>query len=123
MNQDIKLTKIFIKDLRLACKIGVGETERRKKQPVLINITLWTNAKLAGETDDIEQTVDYEDVYLQIIKFTEGSSFHLLERLAEEIAKICLDQPKVEEVNVKVEKLKALKFAGSAGVEITRIKK
>jgi len=123
MSQDIKLTKIFIKDLTLDCKIGVTEIERREKQPVLINIILWANVKLAEKTDDIEQTVNYEDVYLQIIKFAGKNSFHLLERLAEEIAKICLTKQVVEKVEVRVEKPKALKLAASAGVEIIRTKK
>lgn len=116
------LSKIFIKDLRLECKIGVTEIERQKKQPVLINITLWADAESAGQTDDIAQTVNYEDIYLQIIELVEGSSFHLLERLAEEITKICLKNILVQKAEVRIEKPKALKLAASAGVEIIRKK-
>lgn len=116
------LSKIFIKDLSLKCKIGVTERERQKNQAVLINITLWADTNSAGETNDIEQTVDYRDVYLQIIDLVEQGSFYLLERLAEEITQICLRQSRVEKVEVRVEKPKALKLAASAGVEIIREK-
>lgn len=122
INHDIELTKIFIKDLRLECKIGVTDIERRKKQPILINIALWGDVKTAGETDDVVQTVNYESIYLEIIKFVEGNSFHLLEKLAEGIANICLTKQRVDKVEVRVEKPKALKLAGSAGVEIIRTK-
>lgn len=117
------LTKIFIKDLTIACRIGTTEAERKEKQSVLINITLWVDAIKAGETDDITQTVNYYDVYLKIIELGERGPFNLLERLAEEIALICLDLPKVKRAEVRVEKPKALKLAASAGVEIDRIKK
>lgn len=123
MNQNIELTIIFIKDLTLKCKIGVTDIERQKKQPVLINIIFWANVKTAGETDDITQTVNYNYIYLQIVELIDHNSFHLLERLADEIAKICLSHVKIERVQVRVEKPNALKLAAGAGVEIIRIKK
>jgi len=123
MNQDIKLTKIFIKDLSLECKIGVAEIERHKKQPVLINIILWVDTKRAAETDDIAHTVNYKDIYLKIVELAGQNSFHLLERLAEEVAKICLKNILVQKTEVRIEKPKALKLAACAGVEIIRIKK
>lgn len=123
MNRNKTLTKIFVKDLIVPCRIGVTDIERQKNQPVLININLWVDAKSAGEADDITQTVNYEDIYLQIIKLAEKNPFHLLERLAEEIAKICLAKLRVEKVEVRVEKPKALKLAACAGVEIVREKK
>jgi FolB domain-containing protein len=117
------LSKIFIKDLRLECKIGVTEIERQKKQPVIINVTMWVDVSRAGETDDINQTVNYEDIYLQIIKLVEEGSFRLLELLAEEITRICLQNILVQKVEVRVEKPKALELAASAGIEIVRNKK
>jgi dihydroneopterin aldolase/D-erythro-7,8-dihydroneopterin triphosphate epimerase len=120
MNRNNILTKIFIKDLVVSCIIGASKLERQEKQPVLINVTLWTDAGKAGETDDLAETVNYKDIYLEIIKLVEHGSFQLLEKLAEEIAKICLGQLRVEKVEVRVEKPKALKFAASAGVEIIR---
>ncbi len=122
MDEKNILTKIFIKDLSVGCKIGVTKLERQKKQSVVINIILWVDTGQVGKTDDIAQTVNYEDVYLQIIKLAEKNSFHLLETLAEEIAKICLTKQRVEKVEVRIEKPKALKFAMSAGVEIVRKK-
>ncbi len=117
------LSKIFIKDLQLACKIGVSETERQEKQPVSINITLWVDTKRAVETDDIKHTVNYKDIYLKIVELVGQNSFHLLELLAEEVAKICLKNILVQKAEVRIEKPKALKLAARAGVEIVRIKK
>ena len=50
----------------------------------------------------------------------EASRFYLVEKMASEIADICLSEPRVERVTVRVEKPGALRFARSVGVEITR---
>jgi dihydroneopterin aldolase len=43
-----------------------------------------------------------------------------VERLATEIARVCLEHPGVQRVTVRVEKPGALRFARSVGVEIDR---
>ncbi len=50
----------------------------------------------------------------------EASSFYLVERLAAEIAAICLADTRVEAARVVLEKPGALRFARSVGIEIVR---
>jgi FolB domain-containing protein len=56
----------------------------------------------------------------RVIKLVEESEFYLVEKMAAEIAAICLEDPRVEEVSVRVEKPGALRFTRSVGVEIHR---
>jgi FolB domain-containing protein len=53
-------------------------------------------------------------------EFVESSSFFLVEKLATEVARLCLRDPKVERVDVRVEKPGALRFARTVAVEISR---
>jgi len=46
----------------------------------------------------------------------------LVERLAEQIANICLEHPRVQRVKVLLDKTGALRFARSVAVEIVREK-
>jgi FolB domain-containing protein len=41
---------LFIKDLRLSCIIGVGDFERKEKQPIVVNIR-FPRASIGGESD------------------------------------------------------------------------
>lgn len=116
------MDRIFIKNLLLRCIIGVNEEERRDKQDVIINISLYGDFKKACSTDNFENAVDYRDITKKVIGLVEKSSFFLVEALAQKIADICLEFPLVEEVEVRVEKPGALRFAESAGVEIRRKK-
>ncbi|HOK08624.1 MAG TPA: dihydroneopterin aldolase [Candidatus Hydrogenedens sp.] len=115
--------KIHIRDLQVRCIIGIQPEERREKQDILINITLFTNIEMAGKSDDINDTLDYKMVKKEILKFVENSSFFLIEKLAEEVAKICLSHEKVKGVTVTIDKPGVLRFARSVAVEITRMKK
>ncbi len=117
------MDRILIRDLAARCIIGVNEEERREKQDVLINITLYADLSKACQSDRFEDTVDYRSIKKRIMKMVEGSQYYLVEALAEAVAGICLSNPKVAEANVKVEKPSALRFARTVGVEIVRTQK
>lgn len=114
--------KIYIRDLQVRCIIGIEPDERKEKQDILLNIILYTNCQPAGKTDDINDAVDYKKVKKSILNSIENSSFYLIEKLAEEIANICLTFEKVKGVTVTVDKPGVLRFAKSVAVEITRMK-
>jgi dihydroneopterin aldolase/2-amino-4-hydroxy-6-hydroxymethyldihydropteridine diphosphokinase len=112
--------QIQIKDLLLRTIIGINQEERRARQDVLINIVLYVDTRAAGASDAIDDAVNYRTITKRVIKLVEESRFYLVERLAAEIAAICLEDPRVESASVRVEKPGALRFARSVGVEIHR---
>ena len=111
--------QIIIRDLLLRCVIGVNADERRDRQDVLINILLYADVRNAV-SDDMQDTINYRTLTKRIIALVDGSQFYLVEKLAAEIASLCLDDERVEQVQVRVEKPGALRFARSVGVEIIR---
>ena len=115
-----KLDRIWIRDLRTRCIIGFNPWEREKSQDVLLNITLHTDLSKPCSTDDPEDTVDYKTIKNQVLGLVESSEFQLVERLAEAVAGLCLDDPLVQRVDVTVDKPGALRFSRSVAVEITR---
>lgn len=117
---DNPLDKILIKDLLVRCILGVNDDERREKQDVLINLVLFADLHPSGHSDDLADSVDYRAIKKQVLAMVETSQFYLVEALAEHIAEQCLAHPRVQRVQVTVEKPSALRFARSVGVEITR---
>jgi dihydroneopterin aldolase/D-erythro-7,8-dihydroneopterin triphosphate epimerase len=114
------IDQIHIKDLLLRAIVGINEEERRNRQDVLINLVLDVDMSQAGESDDIDHAVNYRTLTKRIIQLVETSQFFLVEKLASEIAAICLEDTRVERVLVTVEKPGALRFARSVGVSIER---
>lgn len=111
---------IHIRDLALRCIIGIYPEERREKQDVVINLTLWADLRRAGRTDDIADTVDYKTIKKQVIALVESSAFNLVERLAQAIADVCLADSRVARARVMVAKPAALRFARTVEVDIVR---
>lgn len=114
------MDRIRICDLHARCILGINENERREKQDVVINLTIYTDLRKAGKSDHIEDTVDYRVLKKQVLAMVEGSQYFLEEALAEAIAELCLAKRKVRQVDVCVEKPYALRFARTVAVEITR---
>jgi FolB domain-containing protein len=113
--------EIHIEDLHVRAIIGINGEERRERQDVLINLVLFVDTRTAGRTDDIaDAPVNYRTLTKQVIARVEQSEFHLIERLAEEIASLSLEEPGVERVRVAVAKPGALRFARSVGIVIER---
>ena len=114
------MDKIHIRDLALRCIIGLYPEERTNKQDIIINVTMNTDLRAAGKSDQLEDTVDYKTIKLNILDLVENSSFNLIESLAEGIAKICLQDASVQSATVTIDKPGALRFCKSVAVEITR---
>jgi len=110
---------IHIKDLLLRTIIGINDDERRNKQDVLINITLYAD-HTAAASDSIKDTVNYRTITKETVKLVENSRFFLVEKMALEIVKICLADPRVARAIVTVEKPGAVRFARSVGVTVDR---
>lgn len=102
---------------------GVHAKETSLGQPFRLNLQLFLSLAEAGQTDDLEQTVDYGAVYQQVKEIIEGKPFRLLEALAENIAQEVLDSfSQVQGIVVELEK-PAPPIPGilaGAGVVITR---
>ena len=111
---------ILIEGLRVSCVIGVNDRERRAKQEIVLDIVLHADLRVAGGSDDIADTVDYGALARSIAEHVAGSSFRLVEALAESVAGVCLADARVTRVHVRIRKPGALSLADSAGVEITR---
>jgi FolB domain-containing protein len=111
---------ILIKDLLIRGIIGIHDWEREKKQDILINIVMEADCRPAGLSDDFKDAVDYRAVTKKVLVLVENSSFFLVEKLAAEIAEICLEDERVEMARVRVEKPGAVRFSQSVGVEVER---
>jgi len=114
------MDRILISDLSARCIIGINEEERREKQDVVINLIIFADLGKVAKSDRFEDSVDYRALKKKVLNIVEDSKYYLLEALAESIAEICLEQPGVMQIQVRVDKPSALRFARSVGVEIER---
>lgn len=116
------MDQIFISDLVARGIIGLNDWEREQPQEILINIILFGNLSQAGKSDDIKDSINYRTVAKKVIEHTETAQRLTVEALAADLARLCLEEPGVQKVRVRVEKPGAVRFSKSVGVEIEREK-
>jgi FolB domain-containing protein len=114
------MDRVIIKNLLARGIIGIRDWERKRAQDILINITLYTDTHRAAETDAINDCADYSTVTKKVQAHAESAGRFTVEALANDLAKICLEENNVQKVAVRVEKPGAVRFAESVGVEIER---
>ena len=114
------MDRVFIKDLLVRGIIGINDWEREKAQDILINIDISADLKKAGETDDISHSINYRTIAKKAQARAETAERLTVEALAEDIAKLCLEEPGVLKACVRIEKPGAVRFARSVGVEVER---
>lgn len=117
------MDKIIIKDLLIQAIIGVNKGERKKKQNIKLNITMFYDISKCGFSDNIKDTIDYSEVSKKICEYTEESKHYTLEALATGVAKIILFHFNIEEVIIRIDKPSAIYLAKSPAIEIRRNKK
>lgn len=87
---------------------GVMTEEKTLGQKFFVDCILTLDLDKAGQTDDVNETVSYADVYETIKEILEGPSLDLIEAVAKQIVdQILLKYPKVQEVSVEVKKPEA----------------
>lgn len=114
------MDKVIIRDLLVRGIIGVNDWERKRAQDILINITLYTDTHRAAVTDNINDCVNYSTMSKRVQAHAESAERLTVEALANDLARICLEDKGVQKVVLRVEKPGAVRFAKSVGVEIER---
>jgi FolB domain-containing protein len=116
------LDQVVIRDLLARGVIGITARERERPQDILINVILFADTRKAAETDQIDDCVDYSKVAKKMLAHAEAVGRHTVEALAADLARLCLEEPLVQGVRVRVEKPGAVRFSRSVGVEIERFR-
>jgi dihydroneopterin aldolase len=115
--------KILMQNMAFFGNHGVLEEEKKLGQKFFVDIQLLLDTSPAGQSDDMNLSVSYADVYDVIKEIMENRTYDLIEAVAENIAKdVLLKFELLDGITVRIKKPEA-PVAGIfdyMGVEITR---
>ncbi len=117
--------KILLHGAQFFGRHGVSDAERAVGGRYVVDVELACDLGPAGASDNLADTISYSDVYHIVAEIVQGSSFHLVEALAETIAQTLLARLPAAAAMVRVKK-QPPPTAGImdwAGVEIVRRRK
>ncbi len=101
---------------------GYYQAERDLGQKFEVDVELGCNLSQAARTDNLEDTVNYRQVYQQVSQIFNSYKFTLLETVAEKIAHQILEMFPVSQVRIRVRKPQVAMngFLDNVEVEICR---
>lgn len=114
------LRHVFVHDLVVPAQIGVHKHEKGREQRVRINLDLAVLEGASLPADRLDHVVCYETIVDGVREVIASGHVNLVETLAEDIAAVCLSDPRVRIARVRVEKLDVFSDVASVGVEIER---
>jgi dihydroneopterin aldolase len=98
------MPQISIVDLEVFYRVGVPDAERAQPQRLLVTVEMESDFSMAAKSDHIADTIDYFAVSQRLLKFGEGKSWKLIEKLAADIGDMILTEFKPQSVSVEVKK-------------------
>lgn len=116
------MDKIILKSIQFYGYHGVSEAEREVGQKYAVDVEIDYDLEPAGRSDDLNDTIDYSEIFRLVIETGTRRKFLLIESLAQNITDSILSRFPIESVLVRVKKLTPpipgeLEYAG---VEIVR---
>jgi dihydroneopterin aldolase len=102
MSDQIALTGLTVRGFH-----GVLPEERRDGQDFVVDVVLDVDTRMAAQSDDLADTVDYGVLADRLAAVVAGDPVDLIETLASRLADVCLQDPRVISARVTVRKPQA----------------
>ncbi|MBI2572559.1 dihydroneopterin aldolase [Candidatus Woesearchaeota archaeon] len=114
--------KIIIHNALFQVNLGVADKERAIKQEIILDLELTTNLKKAANTDNVHDTINYDEIHALLEEYMKKHQHKLIETFAEKIAQLLLKQYPLIQIRVIFKKPMALaqKQVLYCAVDITR---
>ncbi|HEY7534215.1 MAG TPA: dihydroneopterin aldolase [Nitrospiraceae bacterium] len=114
--------RVLIERLEFQGHCGVLPEERRRPQPLAVDVELTCEGEAAQAGDQVRNTVDYAEVVDRIVELGVTQESALLETLAEHLLTMLFNEFPIERASLWLRKLAPplSQMAGSVGVRLDR---
>ncbi|WP_455663031.1 dihydroneopterin aldolase [Pradoshia sp.] len=97
------MDKIILEKMEFYGYHGVYPEETKLGQRYRVDLTAYVDLMPAGQTDDLNESVNYAEIYTLCKEIVEGERFDLIEAVAERIAaELFAQHEKIQACTVKV---------------------
>tara|TARA_B100001750_G_scaffold144579_1_gene115436 strand:+ start:131 stop:487 length:357 start_codon:yes stop_codon:yes gene_type:complete len=116
------MDKIRLLNLKIPAKHGAYEFEKDKEGLFELDIEMFTDLSLPGSSDDLTDTVNYDEAVSLIREIFTEKEYNLIEAVGETICSRLLEQYPIQKVRIKIRKPHAPIMANldTVEVELTR---
>ena len=114
------MDKVFNKGLEVDAVIGVYDWEKQVRQPLVFDLEMAWNIRVAAQTDDLMHALNYQAVAEFVERFVREQHFQLLESLLDRLADSLMQEFGMPWLSIQVEKPAVVPQARAVGLRIER---
>lgn len=114
------MDKVFIHGLKVDAVIGVYDWEKQVRQPLVFDLEMAWDIRVAAATDDLVHALNYQAVTEFLERFVREQHFQLLESLIERLAEALRQEFAMPWLSIRVEKPAVVPQSRSVGLYIER---
>jgi dihydroneopterin aldolase/2-amino-4-hydroxy-6-hydroxymethyldihydropteridine diphosphokinase len=96
--------RIDLRGIEVYAKHGVLEFEKERAQMFRVDVTAFVDLSTSGDSDDLEDTLDYGALANEVREVVGGESHALIERVAARVAESVLSHDSVSRTIVTIHK-------------------
>lgn len=111
---------IKIKNLRLKAWVGVYEWEKKQAREVIVNAEIVTGHRKSMKSDDLADAIDYDVIINKIKDHVQNHHYQLIERMLEEVLDLIMQDSRILQCKLEIDKPKVHDFLDSFSVTDTR---
>ena len=116
------MDKVRILNLKIPARHGVYEFEKDKDSIFEIDVEMHTDLSIAGQTDDLNDTINYNKAVSVITDIFTQKDYHLIEAVGQTICNKLLADFKIQKVVIKIRKPHAPIMANLDTVEVELVR-
>ena len=116
------MDKIRILNLKIPGRHGVYDFEKDKDHLFELDVEMHTDLSFAGQTDDLKDTINYNEAVSVITDIFTKKDYHLIEAVGQTICKKLLADFKIQKVVIKIRKPHAPIMANLDTVEVELVR-
>ena len=98
------MDKVTLYNMKFFGFHGCEEFEQRNGQVFEVDVEFQTDLTVAGQTDSLADAVNYVEIFSRIKSVVEQERYRLLERVAQRIADVVLEEERIVSTTIRVRK-------------------
>jgi FolB domain-containing protein len=114
---------IKIKNLRLKTVIGIHPFEEKINRDIIINAIITVDYERSLQSDNIEDTLDYDSITTKIKSLIAANRYKLIEKMACEVVNLIMAEEKVSKCELEIDKVGAVENVDSFSITLIETKK
>ena len=111
---------IKIKNLEITTSIGVYDWEKDFKRKLLINVEIESNDHKSTASDNLADTIDYDEIVNKIKNTIQNNRFDLIEKLAQSILNSIMEDKRILKSKIEVDKMNVFEDVESFSVTLSQ---